>query len=293
MSSSNLSKILSPYDIALILPSRGLIFAETLKELLRELRPYKHKIYWSHGNSLPSCFNKPLLKALKQPHSHIWIVEDDMILPKGILKELLDTNERIIVCDYPLVKQPSGTILYDKDDNAIFTGTGCMLARKEVFKDIPRPIFRSDIQWGFKLVGDKIKFTAENVHPDKVYGYHDITFGLYQYIFHEPIKWHDKVLSQRKLVKKGDNNTNNGADEIEIFDQYQKINHFLIESEPEKKDILVSVMLDGKEVMMLESTAKRLLAKNLADLPALRFKNIIIDTNKVKKAEKLFRRTNE
>lgn len=279
-------------NIACVFPSRGLVFTETLKELLDELKPYRHTIYWSHGNSLPDCFNKPLEKALRRSHSHIWMVEDDMVLTKGILKELLDADKNIISCDYPIAKQPSGTILYDKDDNAIFTGTGCMLAKRKVFVGIPKPVFRSDIAWGFKLHGGFVKFTPIIVNPDEVYGHHDITFGLYQYINREPIIVHTTTLAQRKLVKKGDNNTNNGADEIELFDNYRKINCFLIEeekAEPEKEGLLTTVILDGKEVHIAKTTANRLLLTGVVKLPVFTHKNIIIDMKYNKKVIKLFK----
>lgn len=280
-------------NIACVFPSRGLVFTETLKELLNELKPYRHTIYWSHGNSLPDCFNKPLERALKHSHTHIWMVEDDMVLLKGILKELLDEDEDIIACDYPLVRQPSGTVLYDKDDNAFFTGTGCMLAKRKVFVGIPKPVFRSDIAWGFRLYGDMVKFTPRNTDPDKVYGHHDITFGLYQYINREPIVVYKTTLAQRKLKKKGDSSTNNGADEIELFDNYRKINCFLIDSDDspidKTKGLLTTVILDGREVHLAKTTATRLLLEGKVKSPVFTHRGLIIDMNNNKRVIKLFK----
>lgn len=282
---------MSLYNIGCIYPSRGLLYMETFKEVLRELKalgaPYT--IYWSHGNSLPSCFNKPLTKALKGSHTHIWFIEDDMVFPEGILKDLLAADEDIISCDYPIAKYPSGTILYDCEDQAIFTGTGCMLAKPKVFANMPRPIFRADIEWVFKQIGNRVKFTAKNADPNKVYGHHDISFGIWQYMNNKPIAVSKHILAQRKLVKKGDNSTNNGADVIELFDQYRKINfnNIAVESFEESKDKLLElVIIDGKRTYMLKSKAQELLAKGLAKVPTIESRNIMIDISECDRAIK-------
>lgn len=286
------------YSIGVIFPSRGLCYTETLKEVLDELNSLSdatYEIYWSHGNKLPTCFNKPLARSLRASHSHILLLEDDMVIQKGTLKDMLDADEDIISCDYPIVKAPSGTVLYDQDDNAIFTGTGFMLAKKKVFDTMPRPIFRADIEWTFKQSGDKVKFTAKEVDPDKVYGHHDITFGLYQYMNNKPIKVSSHVLAQRKLVKKGDNKNNNGADEIELYDQYRKINYYMIEEEKEvnSNDLLVEIELDGRKIHVTKETADRLAKDQLIEQKVFKAGNLIIDVSECPKALKAFRKVNK
>lgn len=273
-------------NIAIIYPSRGLCFTETFKELLDELNDSKalYTIYWSHGNKLPACFNRPLQRALKHAHTHILFLEDDMVIKKGVLKELMDADVDIIACDYPLVKAPSGTILYDKEDRALFTGTGFMLAKRHVFNSMPRPIFRSDISWGFKQYTDKTKFTAESTDPDKAYGHHDITFGLYQYINNEPIHVAKTVLFQRKLKTKGTDSTNKGTDEIEIFDQYRKINYWMVECEPEVDTDTTTVYIDGKAVWVSKEMAKRVGQYIGPDI--IETKNVILNLNNNKIARK-------
>ena len=280
---------MSSFDIGVIYPSRGLLFTETFKELLDELNDLEapYEIYWSHGNKLPTCFNKTLARALTHAHTHILILEDDMVIKKGTLKSMLDADKDCIACDYPIVKAPSGTVLYDQDDNALFTGTGFMLCKKHIFDKMPRPIFRSDIEWTFKQCGDKIKFTAQKVNPDKVYGHHDISFGLYQYLNNEPISVSDTVLAQRKLVKKAEKATNKGLDKIELYEDYRKINYYMIEEQsPEgEDDLLVQVFLDGKEMMVRKELADKLVAEHGAIIPSkITAKNIIIDISSHKKA---------
>ena len=281
----------SSYNIGVVYPSRGLCFTETFKEVLDNLADSKalYTIYWSHGNKLPACFNKPLQRALKCPHTHILLLEDDMVIPKGILKDMLKADKDIIACDYPLVKAPSGTILYDKEDRAIFTGTGFMLCKKHVLDKMPKPVFRSDIQWGFKMYTDKTKFTAEITDPDKVYGHHDITFGLYQYINNKPISVHTTVLAQRKLKKRGENGNNIGTDTIELYDQYRKINYWMVECEPEVETNTTTVYIDGKAVWVSKEMAKKIGKYIGPDI--LESGNVLIDLNNNKIARKALKGT--
>lgn len=248
------------YNIAVIFPSRGLFYTDTFKELMAELKPYTFHIYWSHGNPLPACFNKPIEKAMKQSHTHVLIVEDDMVIKPGTLKGMLEANERIIACDYPLVAQPSGTVLYDKNDDAYFTGTGFMLIKMEVLRLMPKPIFTSSIAWGFKQEGKKVIFTAERVDPNKAYGMHDITFGVYHYIEGRPIKVYKTILAQRKLVTKGKNATNDGYDKIKIIDKYLKVFPPKTRDykEDDENDLLTEMMFNGKKVFVCKSSVKRL-----------------------------------
>ena len=76
--------------IAVVFPSRGLSMSKTCDELLRELKGIDHEIFFSVGNPLPECFNIPIEDALQDDSfTHILIVEDDMIIPNGILRKLL------------------------------------------------------------------------------------------------------------------------------------------------------------------------------------------------------------
>lgn len=279
-------KSTSSYSIGVVFPSRGLVMAETFKELLSELSGIPHRIYWSHGNSLPACFNKPLSRALRGSHSHIWIVEDDMVLKPGILKQMLEQNKDIVACDYPISAEPSATVYYDKEDRPLFTGTGCLLARTEVFKQMPKPWFRADIAWQFKREGDKIRFEAHKQDPDKGYGFHDITFGLYHYSKGTTIHIMPTILAQRKLAKKGEKGTNIGADNIQVIDKHKKMGYeTMVDFEGEEvKGDLVLVELDGREMYVQKQFAEK---NNLKPL-LLEAGGILLDFRNFKSAERYF-----
>lgn len=273
---------MSSYNIAVILPTRGLMYAETFKELLENLDGFTYEIFWSHGNPIPLCFNKPLERALEKDFTHIWMVEEDMVIPKGTLAKLLEADKEIIACDYPIVEEPSCTIHRDPEGRAFFTGTGCLLAKFEVFKNMPQPIFRSDILWMINSDGDKLVLTPEKTNPDKVYGFHDVTFGIQRYIEGNPISISDIVLAQRKLRKKGENDTNQGADEIIIYDKLAPtVFDYLNNKEKESdKGTLIEVFMDEQTMWLMPETAAKFIKEGKAiktekekDYLRIRFKN--------------------
>jgi hypothetical protein len=174
-------------QVAVILPSRGMAFSETVEEVYRELLLAQKKlgitwkVYWSHGRKVPDCLNVPTKQALKvKGNTHFWYVDDDMILPRGVLTSLLEANKHAIVCDYPCTIT-MGAVLYDREGRAYFGGNGCLLVKREVLEDLKDPIWRSDIGWQIRYHNDFVEFVAGTDNPDKVYGRHDVHFGLRLY----------------------------------------------------------------------------------------------------------------
>lgn len=266
-------------DIGVIFPSRGLCFSETINELLDELKGIKHTIYWSHGNSLPDCFNIPLERALNASHSHIWIVEDDMVLPRGVLHQMLDTDSPIVATDYPVSDQPNSSTSYDNHDRPIYTGTGCILIKREVLEAMPKPIFRADIQWNITNINNQTIFIPEFTDKDKVYGHQDINFGIYHYINGTDIKVLDTTLGQRRLVRKGTRDNNQGQDVIEILNKYKKQYASDYPSKAEDTGNLKKVIIDGKEILLSKETYNKLKTKIDIQEPEIRIKDLVIRTS--------------
>lgn len=190
------------------------MFSQTLEELLGELKDFDYKFFWSHGNSLPDCFNIPVEQALADPEIFaVLICEDDMIIPKGILRKMFEKNYPVVALDYPFKANGDATMLHDPAGNAIYSGTGFILIAKAVLERLPKPIFRTDTAWDTMIKGDTLVFWPRRLNK-VAYGLHDVNLGIMLFANDVPIKPMVKTAGQRKLVKLGEPNTNNGAHEI-------------------------------------------------------------------------------
>lgn len=200
--------------LAVIVPSRGLMFSETLEELLRELEGFNYEIFWAHGKSLPDCFNEPTERALADPDVFaVLICEDDMIIPKGILKEMFEQAYPVVALDYPFKKDGDATTHHDPDGFAYYTGTGFLLVAKAVLENMEKPIWRTDIIFDPFIDKDTIHFWPRKL--DKVfYGLHDLYFGMICYSSGMPVKPMKRTAGQRKLRKLGEKGVNNGQHDI-------------------------------------------------------------------------------
>jgi len=219
--------------LAVILPSRGLAYSETLDEIITELKTLdcEWKIYWSHSRKVPNCLNVPTNQALRvKSNTHSWFLDDDMIIPPGTLKELIKEDRHAIACDYP-TSITMGGVVYDPDGRAYFTGNGCLLVKREVLESIKKPIWRSDMNWRIRYHNNHVEFIAGSSNPDKVYGGHDVHFGLRLYAVGQPIHVSPVRCGQRKLKESGDFKTNLGAHKILEWRKFHSNIMYIIKSQ--------------------------------------------------------------
>ena len=238
------------HRLGVILPSRGLLFSQTLEELLAELKPYDHKIYFAHARPLPECFNEPLEKALKDNPTHVLFCEDDMAIPKDILKKMLKLNVPATALDYPFKKDGEATILHDPDGFALWSGTGFLLVWREVLDKMPKPVFRTDLAWDIRIEKHVLYMWPRDVSKIKTYGLHDINFGLTMWTNGMPIV-PAAPAGQRKLVALGQPNSNNGAHIIRTISKVGIDNITKTDDEEQKLKWLASLS-QVKEVQVLE-----------------------------------------
>lgn len=211
-----------PNKLGVVIPSRGLMFSETLDELLHELKDFDYKLFWSHGKSLPQCFNDPTEEILKDPEIFaVLYVEDDMIIPKGILKRMFGKNYPVVALDYPFKNDGDATMLHDPAGNAIYSGTGFLLIAKTILERLPKPIFRTDTAWDTMIKGDTLVFWPRKL-TKIAYGLHDVNLGITLFANEIPIKPMAQTAGQRKLVKLGESNTNKGAHKIKELTEVGK-----------------------------------------------------------------------
>ena len=196
--------------LAVILPSRGLMFSKTFDRLLDELKDFNYEIYFSHGNPIPDCFNEPTERALKdQSVFALLFVEDDMIIPKGILQKMFNQNYPVVALDYPFKNNGDATTLHDPHGNAYWTGTGFLLVARGVLDQMEKPIWRTDTAWDTMVKGDKLVFWPRKLKK-VAYGLHDVNFGMTLYSQGLPIKTIEETAGQYKLRKLGTAHSNKG-----------------------------------------------------------------------------------
>lgn len=202
--------------LGVVLPSRGLIFSETLQELLEELDSYggDYEIFWSHERSLPDCFNIPTEEALKDKNVFaVLYVEDDMIIPKGVLNEMFAQKYPSVALQYPFKGDGDSTLLHDPQGMAFFSGTGFLLVSRNLLLQMERPIWRTDRTFDMFIDRDTIHWWPRKL--DRIfYGLHDLNFGLVLYSSGVPIKPLERSAGQRKLVKLGKSGSNGGQHDI-------------------------------------------------------------------------------
>jgi len=270
--------------VGVILPSRGLMFSKTAEEILINLKDIPHKLYFAHGLPIPDCFEVPTNEALDNGTiSHLWFVEDDMILRPDTLKKMLDMDVAVVMADYPTTKEGHGAEFIIKK-HIVFGGTGCMLVKREVFDELRKPYFRTDICWNIRKMTGYIKIVGVPRGKDNGgYGLHDVNFGITLRRLAIPIPIHDVgfALGQRKLVSLGKSGSNNGQHIIEEWTKLQKNSLLKIirkwPTAPEGK--LTTVMVDGKEIMCSRKHANKLIRLRMGEKPPKRY--LTIDDSEV------------
>lgn len=248
--------------IGVVFPSRGLVMSRTAQELLDNLKGYEYRIFFSHRKPIPECFNEPVMYALDDSSiTHIWIVEDDMVIPKGTLDKLIEMDKAVVTADYPITKEGRGSVFRDADGRVLFCGTGCLLIKREVFNELKTPYFRTDTKWNVKNYGDFIKFTRVPNGNNDGYGLHDITFCFELQQINIPIHVIRRKLGQRKLIALGKAGTNNGAHNIEVWTEIIKDKRLKeIQSYPvEPSSNLTTVIAGDKYLNVSEDHAKKLI----------------------------------
>lgn len=265
--------------IAVILPSRGLMFSQTAEELLDNLEGYKYDIFFSHGLPIADCFEKPLKEVLRSPqYTHIWFVEDDMILEKDTLTNMVMADAPVVTYDYPVSEDGQGAVFADKAGKIVFTGTGCLLIKREVFNKLSKPYFRTDIKWGVSNYGTFIRLRANLQPSTENYGLHDVNFGIKLWQAEIPIS---KVgtTGQRKLVELGKSGSNNGYHKIE---EWRKVRRNVLLKRYKSMPVqpigkLISVITDAGEITVHPTHARKLIKAGIATKP--KQQSVSIDYN--------------
>jgi hypothetical protein len=268
--------------IGVIFPSRGLVMSQTAEELLNNLKGIPHRIFFSHRKPIPQCFEDPTEEALNDPTiTHLWFVEEDMILRPDTLMKLLAADANAVTADYPVTKDGKGSVFYDKGKNVVFCGTGCLLVKASVFDNLKKPYFTDKVRWNLLNYGQSIKMTG--VYGDVGYGTHDITFSIKLWNNGVTIKVIKQKLGQRKLIALGKAGSNNGAHNIETWRKIVKDKRLdALLAQPVAlgaKSKLITVDTPTGGINTTRAHAESLVAQGMASYPPKRY--TIIDDSEV------------
>lgn len=268
--------------VAIILPSRGLMFSQTADEILQNVKQIPHKFFFSHKKPIPECFEIPTLQALQDPEvTHLWFIEDDTVLTIGTLRALLDADVNAVTCDYPVTKDGRGSVFYDQGGNVVFCGTGCLLVKRKVFDSLKTPYFTDKVRWTMLNYGEAVKLTG--IYGNTGYGTHDITFCIKLWNTGVIIKTIPQKLGQRKLLALGKAGSNNGAHNIEVWKKIVKNARLkAIQAQPiapAARSALVTVDTPTGGVNTTRKHADSLVSQGLATYPPKRY--TIIDDSEV------------
>lgn len=262
--------------VGVILPSRGLMFSETAEEILKNLKDVPHIFYFAHKLPIPECFETPVNNALDNGTiSHLWIVEDDMILPPNTLKDMLDMDKAVVTANYPTSDKLDCAILTIKN-RIVYGGTGCLLVKREVFDELKKPYFRSDIVWSPRNMGNFIKFVGIHRSKPDGYGFQDVNFYINLYKLNIPVHKLPYNLKQRKLVALGKAGSNNGQHQITVWSKMKKDRYFTLKKNLPKptNEFFTSVVVDNKEITVTSEHAKKLIKLGMATKPICRYVSI-------------------
>jgi len=135
-------------EIITLMPTRGVVLTEVQQALDNELCANRQipVIIRSWDMPLPLSRNYLVESALKIKNwTHALLLDDDVILPDGGLKELIDMDCDVAIIDYPMHSKKNGkfvgTAVTDKDKSVAWAGLGATLVKREVFNKIPQPWF--------------------------------------------------------------------------------------------------------------------------------------------------------
>lgn len=153
--------------------SRGLLHSRMMESVDREIasmdNPTSWKRVYSHDLPIPDAQNEVTDRALKFEGEHLWFVEEDIVVPRGTLRALIDVDVHIAIATYKL---PGGLMshhAFRDTGELVYGGLGCTLIHRSTFDVIEEPYWRSDI--GYTMQGDASRY-------EWPYGGQDVQFFM-------------------------------------------------------------------------------------------------------------------
>lgn len=211
-------------NIAVCLPSRGLIHSRTIESIqcmdvpsgVTLMQPW----HISHDLPIPDAHNYVATQGMAAGADALMFVEEDNILHPQSLAEmlkLLEAGYDWAFVDYPLLPDRPAPCYYVHHGEVIFTGMGSTLIHRRVFAGLPYPWFSSNAR--ITITPEKVQFA----YAPNPYGGQDV------YLAHEARKIGYRigvvqgiVGKHAKLKQPGKLSNNHGVHEIEIWETWKE-----------------------------------------------------------------------
>lgn len=190
--------------IAVCMPSRGLIHSRTVEALAYQLQDREWRLYVSHDLPIPDCFNDVTSRALEAGATRLLFVEEDMLLPPGIIDDILSAEGDIVTANYPVAVSNPIPVVQTVAGKTL-CGTGLTLIKRYVFEQLGTPYFRNTTRDGN---------TLQPLELPGRYGGHDIDFCVRAQEAGFNITVIDKVAGQYRVIDYGKYETNDGSHNI-------------------------------------------------------------------------------
>ncbi len=153
-------------EVAVLLPTRGLVFGKTLESLFDT--DIALKLILVSGLPIPEAQNEMVRRALETDCPWFLFLEEDMVIPPGALKKMIEMDADVVCIDYPVIN--GWSTIKREHGQIVHCGLGCTLIKREVFKVLEEPWFRTDQSVDAR--------TGELLDVPMKYGGHDILFGI-------------------------------------------------------------------------------------------------------------------
>jgi hypothetical protein len=179
------------YTVVVATPSRGLVHSRTIDAVQRAIQtaidagmcqPVSAG-WWvlTHDLPIPQCHEQVAELALETGADLVWFVEEDVVPPQNALTVMIAAmtrrNASGAFVDYPIGANPTyNCAMRWRDGTAIWCGTGCLLVKSDVFKQLTKPWFPNEHEVEITVIGEQIRLREF----DKAYEYggQDIWFTV-------------------------------------------------------------------------------------------------------------------
>ena len=158
--------------IGVCIPSRGLVHTRTIESLVKNFDDVDvgWKLFFTHDLPIPDAHNAVMQKGMDWGADYIWMIEEDIIVPSGSLKKMLETGEPVYFINYPVGDRQSSCMMRYKD-RVVWTGTGCLLMKREVLEKIPQPwmenktvAFSGSNKFNYVINKLEVEYGGQDVH---------------------------------------------------------------------------------------------------------------------------------